>query len=570
MTNYHKITIEFLKHHYLMLGKSWRTIAKELNVSDVLLINYAEKFEIESRTVSEIRSIINNIDMEEASSLYINSWSINRLAKKYAVSYSVMRSKLIGHGITLRNSGAARSLIINREIEYWKWAQYDWMISAHSVASVNQIANYVHSSRTLVNKVLSYFHIQPRKNRGPKSGHQSNPVFPQFFNLDVEYLRQLIEADQDAASIFKLTKEAVVAACVAFSISKKAPKVFRSGPALESLSIASSTKWQNKDFADKVRISNQIKYDDEEYRRHIAEKRAEHPSISSIQLKLYEILESLGIGFIRESEQTLFGHYSFDCLVPNYHQNINLLIEVQGDYWHNLDRVRNNDRRKFSFIDRYYPLHQIMYIWEHEFDNQDRLLNRLKSKFGLLTDYVSYEFGDLTVAEVKSNQVKSFIDAYHYIGSNRNGKAYAAMLNEEIVAAAIVTSPTRQNMVGRYGSSSILEIARFCISPLYQKRNLASWFLSRVVKLLKCDKVIAFADKTVGHLGTIYRAANFRLDHVVDPDYWYTHGSSIVIHKKTIYNRARAVGITESEYCKQYRLLKVFGGEKLAFVFDLV
>ncbi len=44
------------------------------------------------------------------------------------------------------------------------------------------------------------------------------------------------------------------------------------------------------------------------------------------------------------------------------------------------------------------------------------------------------------------------------------------------------------------------------------EHNTGSWFLSRCIKLLKhnkIDKVITYCDPSVGHNGSLYRAANF-------------------------------------------------------------
>lgn len=561
MTNYDHITPQYLHTHYVELKKSWRTIARELGVSDVLLCKLGKRFGIESRSTSEA-GLGRTIDRQEATLLYHSGTSISVLAKKYDVSYSVMRYRLLSYGVVLRKPSLARSLKTNRQVPYWAWAQRDWLEKAYAVASVGQIANHVKASRTLVNKFLTRFGIVRRKNLGPKTGHDSNPHFPAFLEADALKSATAKELEIETG----LTSEAVAALCAHRREGEMTVPVYRTGPERSSLSVASKRKWDDDSFRQRVVTGNRRKYENEDYRQHMARRRAEHPTISSIQLKLYELLERLGVEHVREGQQTMFGHFSFDCLIPKYCKDKHLLVEVQGDYWHNLDRVVKNDRRKFSFINSYFPDHHLMYVWEHEFEDEEKLSNRLKSKLRLLPDR-NYSFDDLRIIDAPAAEAKRFLDAYHYIGGNRNGRAVAALLGDDVVAMALVTSPTRQNMKSRYKTDSLLELSRFCIAPEFHKYNLASWFLSRLVKLIDCQKLLAFADKTMGHLGTIYKAANFDLDHIVAPDYWYASGTAI-IHKKTVYNRAKSAGMTETEYAAQTGLIKVYGGEKLAYVYE--
>ncbi len=563
MINYDKLTYTFIYEQYVIQRKSWRQIAKENNVSDTLLIYRARMYGITSRTVSQIRSEINNIDLNDILTSYAKGCSISLLAKQYKVSYSVMRDKLLSAGAVLRKSSSARS-ISNGQIDVWKWANRPWLTAAYTTASTTAIAKHVGCSRSLIRKSMILLGIQLRPNLGPLSGHDLSPIFPQFWYPNESEVREAFAANDLAR--FELTEAAETALCAYYSLANKNVPLQRTGPSFIQLSEASQRKWADPGYVNKVSKNNKLKYDDPEYARHIAEQRLkQRETISSIQQKLYAILDTIGIAYYREGPETIFGHYSFDCRIDNYHDDDNLLIEVQGDYWHNLERVVNNDRKKFTFITKYFPKFQLMYIWESEFDNIEMLTNKIKSKLCMLPE-ARFNFSELQIRIADNDEARQFLDAYHYIGGNRCGTAYAAFLDKEVAVMALLTSPTRQNMAARYGNVSILELARMCINPVYRKKNLASWFLSRIIKMVQCDKIIAFADSTVGHIGTIYKAANFKLDHRVSPDYWYTDGSC-VCHKKTIYNRARALQISESEYANEFGYIKVFGGEKLAYVY---
>ena len=82
---------------------------------------------------------------------------------------------------------------------------------------------------------------------------------------------------------------------------------------------------------------------------------------------------------------------------------------------------------------------------------------------------------------------------------------------------------------------------------------------------IKC--LIAFADDTFGHSGTIYKSANFVLDGMVEPSYSYVDNRGWIMHKKTLYEQARSLRLTESEYATKYGFRKIFGSHKTRYVY---
>lgn len=127
----------------------------------------------------------------------------------------------------------------------------------------------------------------------------------------------------------------------------------------------------------------------------------------------------------------------------------------------------------------------------------------------------------------------------------------------------------RQNLP--YDNATTLELSRFCIHPNYQKHNLGSWFLSKAIKMLPTHikTIISYSDLTHNHNGGLYKASNFKIDHIVKPDYWYARENGWILHKKTVYNKAKSAGLRESEYAKQENLKKVKGKEKICFRYDI-
>lgn len=296
---------------------------------------------------------------------------------------------------------------------------------------------------------------------------------------------------------------------------------------------------------------------------------AQSGRISSIQTMLYTYLDELGVKYHKEGEQTRIGYYVFDCLVVNGSKKI--LIECQGDYWHSLTNAERRDRGKFTYISRYFPEYEIMYVWEHEFYCKDRVLDRLKLKLGIGVETKEFKFSDLVIRETNSTETKTFLDLYHYLGKDRGGKAFGVFDGDLLVAIIVFSPPLRQNTAGQFGlvDGEIRELSRLCIHPSYHKKNFASWFIKRALKRINCKLIISYADTTVGHDGGIYKASNFKLHHTVPADYWYVDISGYAMHKRTLYGRARSLKLTENEFAEKYGYIKKYGGEKLCFIYRL-
>lgn len=309
-------------------------------------------------------------------------------------------------------------------------------------------------------------------------------------------------------------------------------------------------------------------YNSPEYKEKLAVARAAQSGRpSSIQLQLYKYLDDLQITYHKEGENTKIGYYVFDCLIN--HNGVKILVECQGDYWYSLPKAIRNDKSKFTYINRYFPEYQIMYIWEHEFSAKNRVLDRLKLKLGINIETKTFNFEDITIKEITAKEYKPFLDSYHYIGKGRGGKCFGAYLNSELIACIAYSPPIRQNIAEQFDSDhEISELSRMCIHPSYHKKNFASWLISHTIKLIKAKLIVAYADTTVGHTGAIYKAANFKQHHTVSPDYWYSDQDGYIMHKRTLYGKAQRLKLSESEFASKYEYTKKFGGEKICYIYQ--
>jgi GNAT superfamily N-acetyltransferase len=175
------------------------------------------------------------------------------------------------------------------------------------------------------------------------------------------------------------------------------------------------------------------------------------------------------------------------------------------------------------------------------------------------------------------DNVIEFLDQYHYAKSGRPPRVvYSAIKDDQIIAIAKFASPIRQGIAASVGvkHGQVLELDRFCIHPDYQEKNLASHLMSRVIRKLKLDfpnvlKLVSFADPAAGHVGTIYRASNWKEVGKTSPSYYYEDLEGNQINKKTLYNKARLRGFKEREYAEQLGLKKIRLPRKLKFVYEL-
>jgi len=295
--------------------------------------------------------------------------------------------------------------------------------------------------------------------------------------------------------------------------------------------------------------------------------------VSNIQKILYSILDDLDVHYYREhtdkqnDSETIVGPWSFDCVIPRKDKTT-LLIECQGDYWHGRPKTAIKDKAKATYINKYFPKYEIKYLWEHEFNNKNRIIEVLKRWTFKSLGITEFNFIDINIKKCDAKEYKLLLSKYHYLASaERHGITYGAYFNSELIAVCSFSPLVRQNIGD---NETTRELSRFCISPKYQKKNFGSWFISRCVKKLdkKYSKIISYCDTTYNHDGALYKACNFILDKKVKPDYWYVNNDGWVMHKKTLYNHAVKMKMKERDYATEYGYHKVWGKEKLRFVFE--
>lgn len=173
---------------------------------------------------------------------------------------------------------------------------------------------------------------------------------------------------------------------------------------------------------------------------------------------------------------------------------------------------------------------------------------------------------DINVNQVKMSTIHrrlfdDYCDNYHYLRrSNKKGRAFCFTDGSEAVGGVLLTSPVRQSAF-----KNVIEISRMVL--FFQCHNLASKCLSLVLRYLRkegqYDYVQSYCQNDI-HLGTIYKAANFRQSGGSRDTYNYDG-----ISKKTIYEHAVVLGLTEHQYAELFGLNRMVESGKTKFIYSL-
>jgi GNAT superfamily N-acetyltransferase len=343
-------------------------------------------------------------------------------------------------------------------------------------------------------------------------------------------------------------------------------------------STISIKQWQNKAYRLKMQKALRRLWKNKAFRDKMAVARANCPKVSSLQEILYSILDDLEVKYYREfnnkadNTECVIGPWNFDCVIPRDNRPT-LLIECQGEYWHNLPNKITTDKQKASYItNNFSGQYELKYLWEHEFSCKDKILETLKYWLGISAlEQIDFDLNDISIKISPPSDYKPLLGKYHYLpNAGRGGIAYGAYFANELIAVCVFSPLGRQNItIQDYAKNEVRELSRLCIHPKYRKKNILSWFVSSCIKMLdkKYKCVISYCDTTYNHTGAIYKACNFKLDSEILPDYWYISDGGWVMHKRTLYGRAVRMCMTETQYAMLQNYHKVYGGKKLRFVY---
>lgn len=132
---------------------------------------------------------------------------------------------------------------------------------------------------------------------------------------------------------------------------------------------------------------------------------------------------------------------------------------------------------------------------------------------------------EFQIKKITKDTAGLILNPFHYLTNIsrgfKSGINFGCFKDDKLVGVAIFTGfPVPELAKGMLGlsrkeQSGLFELSRLCLEPTIQQseHNLASWFLSRCIKLLRKETtvkvILSYADASY-HSGVVYAACNFK------------------------------------------------------------
>jgi hypothetical protein len=125
---------------------------------------------------------------------------------------------------------------------------------------------------------------------------------------------------------------------------------------------------------------------------------------------------------------------------------------------------------------------------------------------------------EFSVKLVERNQIKDFIETYHYsksINGVMSQYCFGLYYEDRLIGAMLFGALGMANAWKKYttDSTNLLELRRLCCIDDTPK-NTESYFIGKCLKYIKQNTnikyIISYADSNQNHTGIIYKATNFK------------------------------------------------------------
>lgn len=127
----------------------------------------------------------------------------------------------------------------------------------------------------------------------------------------------------------------------------------------------------------------------------------------------------------------------------------------------------------------------------------------------------------LLVEPIDRTQAAALVIEHHYMHRRPPMScAFALVRGESVVGVATFGVPASRHMqisACRQRPDAVIELNRLWVSDDLP-RNTETWFLSRALRMVPPRIVVSYADTAAGHVGYVYRAANFHYAGWTDMD----------------------------------------------------
>jgi hypothetical protein len=129
-----------------------------------------------------------------------------------------------------------------------------------------------------------------------------------------------------------------------------------------------------------------------------------------------------------------------------------------------------------------------------------------------MIDWTTFEMKKTAVALCSFADIRVIFEKNHYKAEHMGGSiafCFSLTYEGEIIGGAVYGPPRH---AASYGDG-VVDLRRFALEEEAPK-NTESYFLGKTLQHIRknklAEKVLTFADETQGHMGTIYKACNFK------------------------------------------------------------
>lgn len=569
----------------------------------------AEISKLTGRSISSVERICrkHNIDRPELNlpsikNEYENGKTISELAKEHRTSEWTIAKELREQGAKIRPQ-ILQPKAKRRKKEIAELPEFDdsyeWFFDAYENRkySINQIAGFLHKSVGFVSGKLSKYGIE---------------------------LRSLSEASKvyDEKSVMSIYQEqgsmAKVALHTGMTVEGVKRLLLRNGikPAPTSdVFSGSGNPFYGKDHTVEIRqlcketgtfYGNKFWEDHPEYIEVVREKQKIFWSdLSRREEDSRRITELRRQGKCKSWKGTVlsrFGEIPFDSSYEmafiEYCENNKRIVNIERDFmaieyrWQGATHLYNPDfmiwlingdfiiveikaefyakqpKEREKIIAGFNTLSNKFMIVKKDFSDVD-------SRINLILEPQKFDFNNVVLEEANPIESEKFYNAYHYLG-DRKGYTIGAKIDDLLIGCITFSSITRKEIAKKQKlcHTQVRELVRMCIHPEFHKPNFGSWLMSRAIHFFKekypdVKMLISFADTTQGHDGGIYKASNWLFDGETGSSYHYANKNGEKFHKKTIYDRAKSIGMKEREYAMSQELFRIEEMPKKRFLYKL-
>jgi hypothetical protein len=258
-------------------------------------------------------------------------------------------------------------------------------------------------------------------------------------------------------------------------------------------------------------------------------------SISTAEDEIAEYIESLlGKNSVEKRNKKILDGMEIDIFVPSK----NLGIEFNGIRWHS--ELFNKDR--------YYHLKKkniaaskgvsLIHVFEDEYlTNKELVLDKIATILGVKAFQKKIMARKCYVAEISTVEAKKFLNKNHIQGFVRSSIYLGCFFDNELIA--VMTFIKEKN--------NCWNLNRYCTNINYSCQGVAGKMLSYFENNYHPSKVKSFLDLRwcFDSENNLYTKLGFKKDSILKPDYRYTNGNGVRIHK---------FNFRKKKLCKKYNL----------------